>query len=315
MITFNLISVGSLKEKYWTDATKEYVKRLSAFAKINLIEIKESPLNNNASEAEIEKAKQIEAISLRTNAKGFKIALEVKGKSFSSEEFANKINDLAIKGVSEISFIIGGSNGLDKEFSKECNMQLSFSGFTFQNQIKKVNLLEQIYRAMCINNNKTYHKKGIEMNEEYMQIALNEALKANKKDEVPVGAIIVKNNKIISKAFNKRETSQNALLHAEIIAINKACKKLKSWRLEGCSLYVTLEPCPMCAGAIINSRIDEVYFGAYDAKSGSAGSVVNLFEVKELNHKPKVIGGIMQEACGQILTNFFKEKKQKVAKN
>ncbi|MGD9901076.1 MAG: tRNA adenosine(34) deaminase TadA [Spirochaetales bacterium] len=153
------------------------------------------------------------------------------------------------------------------------------------------------------------------MNEEYMKLALYEATKGLQKDEVPVGTIIVCDGKIISRGHNKREKNKNALLHAEIVAINKACKKLKSWRLENCDIYVTLEPCPMCAGAIINSRIKNVYFGAKDPKSGAFGSVINLAEVKELNHKPNLVGGIMEEECGSLLTNFFKEKRQKVAKN
>lgn len=148
------------------------------------------------------------------------------------------------------------------------------------------------------------------MKEEFMLEAIQQAKLAQKKDEVPVGAVIVLNNKIIAKAHNLRENKKNALLHAEIVAINKACKKLKSWRLENCELYVTLEPCSMCAGAIINSRIKTVYYGAYDKKGGACGSVVNLLENKTFNHNPEVFGGIMEEECGQILTQFFEEKRK-----
>ena len=143
-----------------------------------------------------------------------------------------------------------------------------------------------------------------------MHLALKQANKAKSKKEVPVGAVIVLNNKVIATGFNMREKKQNALLHAEIVAIDKACKKLKSWRLEECELYVTLEPCTMCAGAIINSRIKKVYYGAYDKKGGACGSVVNLLENKSFNHNPEVVGGIMESECGSILTNFFKQKRE-----
>ncbi|MBQ5321044.1 MAG: tRNA adenosine(34) deaminase TadA [Oscillospiraceae bacterium] len=143
------------------------------------------------------------------------------------------------------------------------------------------------------------------MDEIFMREALKEAAKAAKKGETPVGAVIVRDGKIIARAHNLREKKKNALQHAEVLAINKACKLLGGWRLIGCSLYVTLEPCPMCAGAIINSRIERVVFGASDKKAGSCGSVVNLFELP-YNHKPKVISGVLEENCGSILTEFFK---------
>jgi tRNA(adenine34) deaminase len=148
------------------------------------------------------------------------------------------------------------------------------------------------------------------MNLQFMMEALKQAKLAQKKDEVPVGAVIVLNDTIIAKAHNLRHNKQNALLHAEIIVIDKACKKLKSWRLEDCELYVTLEPCSMCAGAIINSRIKTVYYGAYDKKAGACGSVVNLLENKQFNHNPEVFGGIMEEECGAILTDFFENKRK-----
>ena len=148
------------------------------------------------------------------------------------------------------------------------------------------------------------------MNLKYMNLALKQAEKAKNKKEVPVGAVIVLDDKVVAVGYNRREKTQNALLHAEVVAIDKACKKLKSWRLEGCELYVTLEPCSMCAGAIINSRIKKVYFGAYDPKGGACGSVVNLLQNKAFNHNPEVIGGIMEDECGSILTNFFKQKRK-----
>jgi tRNA(adenine34) deaminase len=148
------------------------------------------------------------------------------------------------------------------------------------------------------------------MNIQFMQMALKEAKTAQKKDEVPVGAVVVLNNKVIATGHNLREKKQNALLHAEVVAIEKACKKQKSWRLDECELYVTLEPCSMCAGAIINSRIKSVYFGAYDKKAGACGSVVNLLENKQFNHNPRLQGGILEAECGSILTEFFEKKRQ-----
>ncbi len=149
----------------------------------------------------------------------------------------------------------------------------------------------------------------------YMRLALRQAKKAASLGEVPVGALIVKkeadgSEKIISYGYNKRECKKNALMHAEISAIDKACKSLKSWRLSGCTLYVTLEPCPMCAGAAINSRIDRVVFGAYDKRFGACGSAVNLFQYK-FNHIPELVGPIMQQECAAVLTGFFKERRKK----
>jgi len=142
--------------------------------------------------------------------------------------------------------------------------------------------------------------------EHYMKAALKEAQKAADKLECPIGAVLVCDDKIIARAHNLRETKPSALAHAEILAIEKATKKLKSWRLEDCDLYVTLEPCPMCAGAIVQSRIRSVFFGAYDYKAGAAGSVCNLFEPGMFNHDVAVVGGVMQEECADILSNFFR---------
>lgn len=128
--------------------------------------------------------------------------------------------------------------------------------------------------------------------------------------EVPVGAVVVHNGKIISEGRNRRENAKNALNHAEIEAIDGACRALGGWRLFGCDLYVTLEPCPMCAGAIINSRIERVIFGAFDKKAGSCGSVVNLFELP-YNHKPEIISGVCEEECSSVLSEFFKQLRNK----
>lgn len=146
----------------------------------------------------------------------------------------------------------------------------------------------------------------MERTEFYMNQAFKQAKFAFDEGEVPVGAVIVQNDRIISVGRNKRETQKNALLHAEIDAINNACNALGGWRLWNCEIYVTLEPCPMCAGAIINAHIPKVYFGAYDFKNGSCGTITNLFEMP-YNFKPDCTGGIMQAECAQLLKDFFKK--------
>lgn len=149
----------------------------------------------------------------------------------------------------------------------------------------------------------------------FMKAALKEAQKAYKKLEVPVGCVIVKDDVIIARAHNLKETKFDTTKHAEILAIQKASKKLQSWRLIGCDMYVTLEPCSMCAGAIINSRIRNLYIGALDEKTGVAGSVLNLFEDYSFNHKVEVYKGLLQQECEQILKDFFIElRKIKKAK-
>ena len=146
-----------------------------------------------------------------------------------------------------------------------------------------------------------------EEKEYYMRQALKEAKKAYEKLEVPVGAIIVKDGKIIARAHNQKETKTDTTKHAEILAIQKASKKLKSWRLIDCEMYVTLEPCTMCAGAMINSRIKKVYIGTVDEKTGAAGSVLNIFKDYKFNHTVEVEKGILQQECEKILKEFFKE--------
>lgn len=143
-----------------------------------------------------------------------------------------------------------------------------------------------------------------------MKKAIALAMESEKEGEVPVGAVIVKDGEIIAEGRNRRETEKNALHHAEIEAIDNACKALGGWRLYGCDLYVTLEPCPMCAGAIINSRIKTVYFGAYDNKAGSFGSVAD-FNRLPYNHKPEIIAGVMEKECSELLTDFFKKLREK----
>jgi len=142
----------------------------------------------------------------------------------------------------------------------------------------------------------------------HMNTAIKLAKKAAERDEVPVGAVIVSEGRVIAKACNLRETKKDPLAHAEILAIKKAARKLKGWRLEGCTLYVTLEPCPMCEGAIINSRINNVVFGAYDPKAGAFGSVYDLSEGR-LNHKPKITGGVLEDECALLLKEYFRAKR------
>lgn len=147
----------------------------------------------------------------------------------------------------------------------------------------------------------------MEYKEKFMKEALKEAQKAYNKLEIPVGAVIVKDGKIIARAHNQKETKFDTTKHAEILAIQKASKKLEAWRLLDCEMYVTLEPCSMCAGAIINSRIKKVYIGAVDKKTGAVGSVLNLFKDYTFNHKVEYEKGIMERECEQILKQFFKD--------
>lgn len=154
--------------------------------------------------------------------------------------------------------------------------------------------------------------------EEWMRVAIEEAKKAEALAEVPIGAIVVHQGQIIGRGHNLRETTQNATTHAEMIAIQEACKAIGSWRLEETQLYVTLEPCPMCSGAMILSRVKEVYFGAYDPKGGTAGTLMNLLEDERFNHQADVEGGILEEECGELLSVFFRNlraKKKKLKKD
>ncbi|MDQ0176332.1 tRNA adenosine(34) deaminase TadA [Bacillus chungangensis] len=149
------------------------------------------------------------------------------------------------------------------------------------------------------------------MHKDWMRLAIIEAKKAREKDEVPIGAVIVLNGEVIARAHNLRETTQNAVTHAELLAIQQACERLGTWRLEGAELYVTLEPCPMCSGAIILSRIEKVYFGAADPKAGCAGTLMNLLEDDRFNHQSQVVGGVMKDECGELLRDFFRKLRLK----
>lgn len=147
-------------------------------------------------------------------------------------------------------------------------------------------------------------------NEYFMDQAIALAKEAAQEGEVPVGAVVVLGDKIVGTGRNRREKSKNALAHAEIEAINEACRTLGGWRLWQCDMYVTLEPCPMCTGAIINSRIKRLIYGASDCKAGSCGSVVNLFELP-YNHKPEIVSGVKKDECAGLLSEFFKTLRKK----
>ncbi|MFD2638518.1 tRNA adenosine(34) deaminase TadA [Piscibacillus salipiscarius] len=149
------------------------------------------------------------------------------------------------------------------------------------------------------------------MHEEFMKEAIKEAKKAEEINEVPIGAVIVYEGNIIARGYNKRETLQRSDAHAEMIAIKEANEHIGSWRLEECTLYVTLEPCPMCAGAIVQSRIPHVVFGASDPKAGCGGTLINLMQETRFNHQATVEEGILKEECSQLLKDFFKKLRNK----
>ncbi|MEW9053993.1 MAG: tRNA adenosine(34) deaminase TadA [Neobacillus sp.] len=153
----------------------------------------------------------------------------------------------------------------------------------------------------------------VELNQDeyYMKEAIKEARKAEEFAEVPIGAVIVMEGKIISRGHNLRETEQTAIAHAELLAIDRACKASGSWRLENATLYVTLEPCPMCSGAIILSRVKRVVYGAADPKGGCAGTFMNLLQDERFNHQSEVTSGVLAEECGQLLSNFFRSLREK----
>jgi tRNA(adenine34) deaminase len=150
----------------------------------------------------------------------------------------------------------------------------------------------------------------VRSDEYWMKCALRQAEKAALSDETPIGAVIVYQNRIIGRGCNQRETRQDVTLHAEMTAIRQACRHLHSWRLDGASLYVTLEPCPMCAGAVIQSRINKLYYGAADPKAGACGSATNLFAIP-FNHEVKVAGGLLAESSAALLVRFFQERRRK----
>ena len=150
--------------------------------------------------------------------------------------------------------------------------------------------------------------------EKYMKKALAQASKAAALGEVPIGCVIVCDGKVVGRGYNRRNTDKSTLAHAELIAIDKASKKLGDWRLEGCTMYVTLEPCQMCSGAIVQSRIDRVVIGAMNPKAGCAGSILNILDMKEFNHQVEITSGVLLDECSQMLKSFFKDLRIKVKK-
>lgn len=147
------------------------------------------------------------------------------------------------------------------------------------------------------------------LDEKFMYQAIKEAQKAESLNEVPVGCVIVRDNKIIARGHNLRETKNDPTMHAEIVAIRKACKKMKSWRLVGCTIYITIEPCSMCAGTILWSRLDKIVYGAKDPKGGAIVSSIKLFDSPNINHYPEIVGGVLKEECADIIKAFFKKKR------
>jgi len=153
--------------------------------------------------------------------------------------------------------------------------------------------------------------KKMTIEEHYMKEAIRQAKKAAALKEVPIGCVIVHDGKIIARGYNRRTVDKNVLAHAEIIAMRKACRIIGDWRLEDCTMYVTLEPCQMCSGALVQSRIDEVVIGCMNAKAGCAGSVMNLLQVDGFNHQVKIIQGVLEEECSSMLSEFFRKLREK----
>ena len=152
------------------------------------------------------------------------------------------------------------------------------------------------------------------MDQRYMKEAMKQAKKADKIDEVPIGCVIVYEDRIIARAYNRRNTDKNTLAHAELLAIKKASKVLGDWRLEDCTMYITLEPCQMCAGAIVQARIKRVVVGSMNPKAGCAGSVLNLLQMKQFNHQVELETGVMEEECSRMLKEFFKRLREEKKK-
>ncbi len=157
--------------------------------------------------------------------------------------------------------------------------------------------------------------KQDKQDEKFMKQALKEAEKAAKINEVPIGCVIVRDGKVIGKGYNKRNTDKIVLSHAELIAMQQACKKAGDWRLEDCTIYVTLEPCQMCAGAIVQARLQRAVIGSMNPKAGCAGSILNILEMQEFNHQVEVTRGVLEEECSKMLTNFFAELREEKKQN
>lgn len=155
---------------------------------------------------------------------------------------------------------------------------------------------------------------SVSVHEKFMREALRQAKKAYALDETPIGCVIVQDGRIIARGYNRRNTDKNTLAHAELTAIRRAAKKLGDWRLEGCTMYVTLEPCQMCAGAMVQARLTEAVIGSMNPKAGCAGSVLNILEMREFNHQVQVTRGVLEQECGELLSRFFRELREKKSK-
>jgi len=178
----------------------------------------------------------------------------------------------------------------------------------YNNEMSDIRVIKYFYGGYSLELKKLREPRLDPLSHEwYMREALKEARKAYKKDETPVGAVIVKDGRIISRGHNEKEQKMDATLHAEMTAIKRASKRLGTWRLNDCDMYVTLEPCTMCSGALIQARVGRLFIGTADPKAGAAGSVINVLEVEEFNHKVEVTYGILQEQCSNILKEFFRE--------
>ncbi len=153
-----------------------------------------------------------------------------------------------------------------------------------------------------------------QIHERFMREAIKQAKKAEDLDEVPIGCVIVHEGKIIARGYNKRNTMKSTLAHAELLAIRKACKKLGDWRVEECTMYITLEPCQMCAGAIVQARIPRVVIGASNKKAGCAGSIINLLQMEQFNHQVELTKGVLEEECSQMMKDFFRAMRKKKGK-
>lgn len=181
------------------------------------------------------------------------------------------------------------------------------------NNINDNNINDNIINNNSINNNSSYDNNINYSKEDihYMKLAIKQAKKAALLDEVPIGCVIVYNGKIIGRGYNRRNTDKTTLGHAEITAIKKASRYMNDWRLEDCSIYVTLEPCQMCAGAIVQARIPRVVIGSMNSKAGCAGSIINLLNMPQFNHQAEVVRGVCDEECSTMLSTFFRELRQK----
>lgn len=170
--------------------------------------------------------------------------------------------------------------------------------------------MDLIYKILW----KAVENKKMNQEEKFMKEAIRQARKAYALDEVPIGCVIVYEGKVIARGYNRRNTDKNTLAHAELIAIRRASRKLGDWRLEGCTMYITLEPCQMCAGAIVQARVSRVVVGSMNPKAGCAGSVLNLLQMEQFNHQVELTTGVLEAECSEMLSGFFKELRQKKGK-